>query len=107
MRVEALLDGYWQNRPSDVVKEEIIADWMAGLEAFLPDEIRTACRTWQQDEPRRKPNVGDIRKVILSNRAKAAAKEPKPPAPEREREEYDPQAIFDEVGFKPKKFGPS
>ena len=104
VRIEALLDGYWQNLPSEPVKAEILGDWMAGLEAFSPDEITAACREWQQHNPRRKPNVGDIRAPILRNRAALVkpapdAPRPDPVSPERAAE------ILAEVGFAPKKIG--
>lgn len=93
LRVEALLDGYWQTRPDEAVKAEIMADWIDGLEGYTPDEIRTACRSWLRDNPRRKPNVGDIAgsidavrgRVLAAYRASLPkpAPEPKPPVEER------------------------
>jgi len=94
-----LLDGYWQNRPSDFVKREIIADWVTGLEAFTPDEITAACREWLNTEPRKKPNVGDIRKIILGKRALARSQQSQP---EPNREPVSPeraQQILKEAGF--------
>lgn len=61
VRVEALLDGYWQTRPADLVKKEIIADWISALMRFSQDEIREACRDWMDgDNRRKKPQPGDI-----------------------------------------------
>ncbi|KFI27792.1 hypothetical protein CN97_00845 [Haematobacter massiliensis] len=75
IRVEALLDGYWQNRPSDLVKAEILADWMDALQNFAPDEIRRACRDYLAGpDCARKPKPGDIRDVILSHRADEIAR---------------------------------
>lgn len=78
LRAEALLDGYWQNRPSEAVKEEIVADWIAALEAFTPEEIRDACREWVNANPRQKPNQGGVRQIILAKRALAVAKAKRP-----------------------------
>lgn len=82
LRVEALLDGYWQSRPDEAVKAEIMADWIDGLETYTPDEIRTACRSWLRDNPRRKPNVGDIANAIDAVRGRVLAayraSQPKP-----------------------------
>ena len=104
MRVEALLDGYWQNRPHEAVKEEIIADWMDGLETFTPDEIRAACRSWLGENPRRKPNVGDIRAIVLASRRKAVT--PKPPEPKLEPvTAAAAQDIVAKAGFAPKRMG--
>ena len=86
LRIEALLDGYWQNRPDESVKAEIVADWIDLLEAFTPEEIRDACRVWLRDHPRRKPNVGDVRALIQDKRGIeiAAYRANLPPPKERE-----------------------
>lgn len=78
LRVEALLDGYWTARPTDAVKEQIVSDWIDALENFTPQEITTACREWVSENPRRKPNFGDIRAVVLRHRQTLAAKHRKP-----------------------------
>jgi len=81
-----LLDGYWDKRPSDLVKDEIFSDWMDGLQAFTPDEIRRARRTYLGDSKlcRVKPKVGDIRRIILSERNAVLASQPEQPEPDRE-----------------------
>lgn len=81
VRVEALLDGYWTARPSDPVREQIMLDWIDVLDQFTRDEITRACRQWVSDNPRRKPNFGDIRQVILQERAEVRAKN-RAPEPE-------------------------
>jgi len=83
LRVEALLDHYWKDRPSEAVKAEIMADWMAALEAFTRDEIMQACREWARDETT-KPKPASIRSLILLERAKAIPKQ-RTPEPERKR----------------------
>jgi len=87
------------------VKEEILADWMHGLETFTPDEIRAACREWVSANPRRKPNVGDIRAIVLSERRKAS---PPSKQPEDQREPVSAEAAQDilaKAGFAPKRMG--
>ena len=84
LRVEALLEHYWQSRPSEAVKAEVMADWMAALEGFSRDEIMAACREWARDG-QRKPKPADIREIVLRERGKLLAAIPKPPEPERER----------------------
>ena len=86
VRVEALLDNYWQSRPSDAVKAEMMADWMEALQNFAPDEIRAACREYLTgSEASRKPKPGDI--VALLHKARAVelarfrASQPKPQEP--------------------------
>ena len=97
-----MLDHYWRDRPSDAVKEEIMGDWMAALEAFSRDEVMAACREWARDETR-KPKPADIRGIVLRERAKAIASQPKPPEPEREKVTPEAAAsILAKAGFKPK-----
>lgn len=84
VRVEAMLDGYWNSRPSDAVKAEIMADWMDALENFHPDEIRTACRQYLEGPNRdRKPKTGDIVELIVGRRTEVRRSLPKPREPMR------------------------
>lgn len=55
-------------------------DWISALEQFTPDEIRMACREWVRENPRRRPNFGDIRGLILDARAvaRSALRQPEP-----------------------------
>jgi hypothetical protein len=98
LRVEALLDGYWQNRPDESVKLEILGDWIDLLEAFTPEEIRDACRVWLRDHPRRKPNVGDVRALIQDKRGIeiAAYRANLPPPKERELAPVEERRAFAE-----------
>jgi hypothetical protein len=84
MRVEALLEHFWQSRPCEAVRAEMLADWMDILERFSREEIAEACRDWLR-EGQRKPRPGDIREIILRARATVAAQAPKLPEPPRER----------------------
>lgn len=64
-RVEALLDSYWDKKPPDLVKAEIMADWMYALEDFSPNEVRAACRSYLSGDKRHiKPKPGDIQNLI-------------------------------------------
>jgi hypothetical protein len=69
-----LLDGYWQSRPDEVVKREILRDWIDMLDGYSQDEITSACREWLREQPRKKPNAGDIRAIIQRGRAEIVAK---------------------------------
>jgi hypothetical protein len=61
LRAEALLDRYWDRRPSAPVVEMVAGDWMHALDKFTPAEITAACRAYQQGKDRnRKPGPGDI-----------------------------------------------
>ena len=86
VRIEALLEPYWDKRPSDLVKAEILMDWMDGLKAFTPDEIRMGCREYLNGPDRaRKPKPGDISNLIGADRRRRLAliKQPEIHAPIR------------------------
>ena len=69
VRVQALLDPYWDRRPSDLVLAEIVMDWMDGLSGYSQDEIRDACRAYQRGPNRgRKPVPGDILAILAADR---------------------------------------
>lgn len=106
VRVEATLDGYWQNRPSDLVKAEILGDWMGALEAFTEDEIRSAFREYLSGpDCKRKPKPGDIRSIILSSRAQRVQRQPEP-EPERKRVTTEAaNEILAKAGLGPKRMG--
>lgn len=71
VEVEAMLDGYWQNRPAEPVRDRILANWMDELERYTLEEIRTACVQWQRGNPNKKPNHGHISEALRSARAGA------------------------------------
>jgi hypothetical protein len=81
-RIEALLDGYWNNRPEDAVREMILADWMEALEDFSPEEIDAACKAYLRGADRaRKPKTGDLVEWMVARRADIRRSLPKPPEP--------------------------
>lgn len=60
------MDGYWSARPSELVRHEIMLDWMAALENFTQDQIRAACRDYLAGPDRKtKPKVGDIVDILV------------------------------------------
>ena len=73
VRAEALLDGYWDKLPAAPIKAEIMADWMAALQQFTPDEIRKGCRDYLSGPNcKRKPKPGDICALIYADRRRRA-----------------------------------
>lgn len=81
-RIEALLDGYWSNRPEDAVREIILADWMEALEDFAPEEIDAAAKAYLRGADRaRKPKTGDLVDWMVARRAEIRRSLPKPPEP--------------------------
>lgn len=101
IRAEALLDPYWDKRPSDLVKGEILMDWMDALQMFTPDEIRAASRAYLNGpDCRSKPKPGDIRALIVKDRSARLAAIPKPPEPQRTGPRAAPEKIAEIVaGF--------
>ena len=77
--MQALLDPYWDHRQSDLVRAEIVMDWMDGLSGYSQDEIREACRAYQRGPNRgRKPVPGDILSILAADRRAKAPVERKP-----------------------------
>lgn len=84
--MQALLDGYWQNRPEEAVLDMILSDWMDALEDFSPQEIDAARKAYLRGPDRgRKPKTGDLVEIMVAARAelrrkltKAAPPEPSP-----------------------------
>lgn len=68
LRVEVILDGYWQTRPSDVVKAGILADWMDEMQDWHLDQITAALKEWRNSNPSRKPNPGHICAILKRRR---------------------------------------
>ena len=93
LRVEALMESYWQTRPTEAVKEMIVLDWLEALEAFTPGEITKACREYTTGPDRgKKPKTGDIRALILADRKITVAAMPRPVEPVAQIERYEPTA---------------
>ena len=97
VKVEAVLHGYWKDKPSDVVWAEMMRGWMEVLEGFTEAEIRGAFKSWVSDNPRKKPNEGGICAIINAKRGFELKRHPKQIEPEPEREPRS-QAAKDAVG---------
>lgn len=93
VRIEALLDGYWNSRPSDAVRVQIVSDWMDALQDFAPEEIDAACKAYLRGPDRaRKPKTGDIVDLMVAARTelRRAMTRPEPPKP---MPSPDPEAV--------------
>lgn len=66
LRIEAFLaNGYWQDLSmSEEVKTLILEDWADELQNWSMDRIRAALIAWRDENPRRRPNPGDIKKIL-------------------------------------------
>lgn len=102
-----MLDPYWSNRPSDVVKAEMMREWMDGLDGFTETEIRAACDAWNRNPKNSKPRVGNIIEAIRLERLRLGQK-PTSTAEEPPKERITAERaaeICAEAGFAPKRFG--
>lgn len=68
VRIEVMLHGYWKDTPSGLVKDGIMRQWMNALHNFTQEEIDKACSEYVLSNPRRKPNEGHIRELIMQNK---------------------------------------
>lgn len=71
--VEIVLQGYWQDQLSPQMKTAVIADWADELEDWPVEQVRWGLREWRRENPRRKPNPGDILAVLKRKRGEEYA----------------------------------
>ena len=76
--VEVILQGYWQTEMDPKVKAGVMADWADELQDWTVPQVKWGLREYRRENPRRKPNPGDILAVLKKRRgqeyaAKAAA----------------------------------
>lgn len=102
--VEVILQGYWQAELSSEMKAAVMADWSDELEDWTVEQVRWGLRQWRKDNPRRKPNPGDVVAILKEQRGKtemaklAAIAPPQPERPEPISAERA-TSILAEVGF--------
>lgn len=99
-----VLQGYWQAELSSEMKAAVMADWSDELEDWTVEQVRWGLRQWRRDNPRRKPNPGDVVAILKEQRGKtemaklAAIAPPEPGRPEPVSAERA-ASILAEVGF--------
>lgn len=73
VEVEAALNngGYWREPSSDLVKLKMLLKWMDALQNYTMEEIENAFAKHVLSNPRRKPNEGLIRELIITGRGRA------------------------------------
>lgn len=99
----------WDRDMGSPVHDRLITDWMDALCDFPLGEVRDACREWVATNPRRMPNEGDIKALIMKARARFVAAIPRPQEARQERKRVDPETrsrILAEAGFSPKRMEP-
>lgn len=86
-------DKFGWDQMNSGMRQMIREDWLAALSPYPVDECRAACRIHTQEAPNKVPNEGHIKAIILRERAKAVAAQPKPvavyAAPEPEEQVSD------------------
>jgi hypothetical protein len=93
---------------SSEIRELLRADWVDNLLDYGINEIDKAISQYVDDVKNRKaPHEGQIKAIIISNRAADVAAQPKAPEPSREPPATKEQAaaIMAQIGFTPKTFG--
>jgi len=81
MEVEASLKngGYWREPSSQLVKLKMLTKWMDALQNYSIEEIEDAFSKHVMNNPLRKPNEGIIYNIIIANRQRVVASQPKAP----------------------------
>lgn len=101
----------WEKDRNSTSHDRLMTDWMDALMDFPLVEVQTACRLWVQENPRKMPNEGDIRAIVLRQRQRAlAARRPVPPTSRPDRRvapltKERAAEIMQEAGFRPRVFG--
>lgn len=85
-----ILQGYWQTDLDPRIKAGVMADWADELEEWPIPQIKWSLREWRRENPRRKPNPGDILGVLKKRRGEEYAKRRQQAAPEPQRQGMTP-----------------
>jgi len=72
--VRVVLSAYFQPHESEEVKAAQMRWWCDELEDWHPEQVVWALRKWNRENPRLRPTVGDIVKILLDARANKHAK---------------------------------
>lgn len=96
----------WDRDRGSAAHDRIVTDWMDALHDYPLAEVKAACSQWVEENPRRMPNEGDIKSLIVAARRSRIRSIP---APEPERDApCSPEAaeeICKQYGFRPKRLG--
>lgn len=106
--MEVVLSGYWQTDMEPRMKAAVMADWADELEDWTIEQVRWGLRSWRRDNPRRKPNPGDILGILKAQRGKTeAAKLAALPRPQPEPHQPVSRDVAAEIlaraGFAPRR----
>lgn len=97
----------WERDRGNKAHDRIVMDWMNVLCEFPLAEVQAACQKWVQQTPRKMPNEGDIRSLIMAAREKYVKSLTAPPEAPREERVSKEKAdeILEKYGFSMKRFG--
>lgn len=89
----------WDRDRDTPAQDRLITDWMDALADFTLEEVKAACKQAILDNPNKCPNEGHVKRIVLNNRAKEAAKfkEYTPPADRREPTAEEKARVADVV----------
>lgn len=95
----------WERDRGSMAHDRMMMDWMDALCDFPLSEVQEACREWVCTSPRKMPNEGDIRQILLAKRAAAVGALPRQPSPERPPRVSAARAteLMAQAGFQPKR----
>lgn len=84
----------WDRDRGTPAQDRQLVDWMDALHDYPLDEVKAACKLAIQENPNRCPNEGHIKAIILRERGKLVAAQPKPQpqAPARSEPDADTKA---------------
>ena len=103
--VEVVMSGYWQTDMDPRLRAAVMVDWADELEDWSVKQVKWALREWRSNNPRRKPNPGDIVGILKEQRGRAEAAKlaalPRPePAPSKPVSAARAAEIMAELKFK-------
>ena len=101
-------DKFGWDRMNSGMRQMIREDWLAALSDYPVKEMREACRLHTLETPNTVPNEGHIKAIILRERARVIAAQPKPAPVEQPRQrgsKEEANRILAEAGFAPKRMG--
>lgn len=105
-----ILQGYWQTELAPQMKAAVLADWADELEDWHLEQVRWALREWRRENPRRKPNAGDVLAILKAERGRAEAArmaaQKQPTAPRETVSAERAAELVAAFGFAPKRIEP-
>lgn len=77
IKAQALMGRYFQLPQDELVKRDILLGWMDMLQDYTDAEINKACAQYLIEYPSKRPHEGLVRGIVLNNRKRFVAAQPK------------------------------